>query len=98
MPLLQILHASYTAGGKRILDNLDLVVEKGELHALIGTNGTGKSTLAHLIIGSEGYSLTSGQIFLAVEDIGLRSLHRRAQAGMTDGLAGPGFVRGHFCA
>lgn len=80
---MEIRHASYTTGGKTILDELNLAIAEGSLHALIGTNGTGKSTLARLIIGSEDYSLTSGQILFAGQDIGLWSLHQRAQAGMT---------------
>jgi Fe-S cluster assembly ATP-binding protein len=49
---------------------LDISIREGEIHALIGTNGTGKSILARLIMGSEGYMLSSGQIFFTGQDIG----------------------------
>ena len=83
MSLLEIRQAVYAAGDKKILDGLDLAIEEGSLHALIGTNGTGKSTLARLIIGSEDYRLTSGQILFDGQDIGQWGLYQRAQAGMT---------------
>ena len=83
MSLLEIRQAVYAAGDKKILDGLDLAIEAGSLHALIGTNGTGKSTLARLIIGSEDYRLTSGQILFDGQDIGQWGLYQRAQAGMT---------------
>ncbi|MCQ8127682.1 ATP-binding cassette domain-containing protein [Methylomonas rivi] len=83
MPLLQIRHADFLVGQKKILDDLNFALEEGDVHALIGTNGTGKSTLARLIIGNEDYSLSSGQILFDGQDIGQRSLYQRAQAGMT---------------
>jgi Fe-S cluster assembly ATP-binding protein len=48
MPLLEIRQVTFIADNKSILDNLDLIIQEGEIHALIGTNGTGKSTLARL--------------------------------------------------
>ncbi|MCD2451689.1 ATP-binding cassette domain-containing protein [Methylicorpusculum oleiharenae] len=83
MPLLEICHAGYAAGQNNILDDLNFAIEEGEIHALIGTNGTGKSTLARLIMGSEGYRLGSGQIFFAGQDIGEWPLHKRAQLGIS---------------
>ncbi|MFA5924659.1 MAG: ATP-binding cassette domain-containing protein [Methylococcaceae bacterium] len=78
MPLLQIRHAAYVVGSKKILDDLDMSIREGEIHALIGTNGTGKSTLARLIMGSEGYALSSGQILFAGQDICEWPMHKRA--------------------
>ncbi|MGZ4959998.1 MAG: ATP-binding cassette domain-containing protein [Methylomonas sp.] len=83
MPLLEICHAGYTAGNKKILDDLNFSIEEGDIHALIGTNGTGKSTLALLIVGSEGYRLSSGQILFAGHDIGGWTMHKRAQSGIS---------------
>jgi ABC-type branched-subunit amino acid transport system ATPase component len=65
MPLLEVRHAGYVVGDKKILDDLDMSIREGEIHALIGTNGIGKSTLARLIIGIEDYKLSSGQIHFA---------------------------------
>lgn len=44
------------------MDDLCLSVEAAEIHALLGTNGTGKSTLADLIVGCEGYRPIAGTI------------------------------------
>ena len=68
MSLLALSHVVYAAGPKKILDGLDFGIDEGDVHALIGTNGTGKSTLARLIIGSEGFRLSSGQILFAGRD------------------------------
>ena len=73
--MLEIRHASYSAGGKNILADLNLAIEVNSLHALIGTNGTGKSTLARLIIGSDGNRLASGQMSFAGQNIGLEVTH-----------------------
>src|SRR6266516_3222815 len=47
MPLLEIKNLHVEIDGKKILDGLDLVVNKGEVHAIMGPNGSGKSTLAY---------------------------------------------------
>jgi len=83
MALLDINHISYQAGTVRIIDDLCLAIQDSEIHALLGTNGTGKSTLAYLIVGCEGYRPTAGSIIFAGRDItGLR-IHERAQLGIT---------------
>lgn len=46
MALLEINNLSFQVGTEKILDNLSLSVEAAEVHAVLGTNGTGKSTLA----------------------------------------------------
>lgn len=58
MSFLESKNLTYIAGEKKVLDGLSLSIEASEVHALIGTNGTGKSTLAYLIMGCEGYKLT----------------------------------------
>lgn len=83
MSLLALSHVVYAAGSKKILDNLDFAIDEGNVHALIGTNGTGKSTLARLIIGSEGYRLNAGKILFAGRDIGAWTMYERAQAGIS---------------
>ena len=59
------LHKSF--GATKIINGVNLAVERGERHAIIGPNGAGKSTLFHLISGR--FPLTSGQIKLHGEDI-----------------------------
>ena len=51
MHLLEIKNLSFQLGGKTILDDLTLTVERSEIHAIIGTNGSGKSSVAYLILG-----------------------------------------------
>jgi len=57
MPLVEIKEITFYAGDKKILDGLSMNIEASEVHALLGTNGTGKSTLAYLIMGCDGYTL-----------------------------------------
>jgi Fe-S cluster assembly ATP-binding protein len=83
MPLLEIDNVTYLAGKKEILSGLSLAIEPGEVHALLGTNGTGKSTLAYLIMGLEGYRPTSGDILFDGRVINDLKVHERAQLGIT---------------
>jgi Fe-S cluster assembly ATP-binding protein len=83
MELLDIRDLSYEVAEKRILDGLSLNIEEGEIHALLGTNGTGKSTLAYLITGCEGYRPTSGEILFDGRTIDGLKIHERAGLGIT---------------
>src|SRR3990170_5924974 len=56
------LHAAID--GKEILKGVDLAVRQGETHALMGPNGTGKSTLANVLMGHPSYTVTAGEILL----------------------------------
>jgi len=80
---LSIRGLSYSAGGKKILSGLDLDVPPGTIHALIGTNGTGKSTLAYIIMGLEGYAPEAGSIALDDRRIEGLAIHERAELGIT---------------
>lgn len=83
MSLLDIKGLRYEAGNKSILDDFSLSIESGEVHALLGTNGTGKSTLAYLIMGCEGYRPNSGEIIFEGRVINELSIHERAKLGIT---------------
>jgi Fe-S cluster assembly ATP-binding protein len=83
MALLEVRGVSFRVDGKTILDGLDLAIAEREIHALIGTNGTGKSTLAFVIMGCEGYAPTSGEIAFAGRVINGLPLHERARLGIT---------------
>jgi len=83
MPLLEINNLTYTAGDKKILDEFSLSIESSEVHALLGTNGTGKSTLAYVIMGCEGYKPASGEILFNGKPIDELKIHERAQLGIT---------------
>ena len=83
MPLLEIKNLSFQVGTVKILDDLCLSIEGAEVHALLGTNGTGKSTLAYLIVGCEGYHPTAGTILFDGRAIHTFKIHERAQLGIT---------------
>lgn len=83
MPLLEIRNLSFTVGTAKILDSLNLSVESAEVHALLGTNGTGKSTLAYCIAGCEGYRPTGGTILFSGRAIEREKIHERARRGIT---------------
>src|SRR5436853_5411972 len=69
MALLEIKNLHVDVDGKKILNGLDLVVEKGSVHAIMGPNGSGKSTLAHVLAGKDAYEVTEGQVMLDGEDL-----------------------------
>ena len=83
MSLLEIKGLTYEAGDKKILDDFSMTIEDSEVHALLGTNGTGKSTLAYLIMGCEGYRPTSGEIVFDGKVINDLKIHERAKLGIT---------------
>jgi Fe-S cluster assembly ATP-binding protein len=61
------LHAGID--GKAILNGVDLTVSQGEVHALMGPNGTGKSTLAYVLMGHPKYEVTEGEVIFNGENI-----------------------------
>jgi len=81
-PLFQIdgLHAGIE--GASILNGVDLVVNPGEIHALMGPNGSGKSTLASVLLGSPEYEITEGRLLLRGDDITDWGADVRGKAGM----------------
>ncbi len=61
------LHVSID--GKEILQGLDLTVKQGEIHAIMGPNGTGKSTLAYTLMGHPAYTVTKGEVFFKGQNV-----------------------------
>ena len=83
MALLELKELSFRAGGRKIIDSLNLSIDKGEVHALLGANGTGKSTIACLVMGCEGYRPDSGDILFEGRRINGLGIYERARLGIT---------------
>lgn len=83
MVLLTVSKLAFEVRGKKILDGLDLALAGGEIHALVGANGTGKTTLAYLIMGCAGYTPSAGEIRFQDRVINTLPLHERARLGIT---------------
>jgi len=62
MSQLEIKDLHVAIDGKEILKGVDLVVRQGEIHAIMGPNGTGKSTLAYALMGHPSYTVTQGEV------------------------------------
>ena len=85
MSLLEIknLHARVAApGGKDILKGVNLTINKGEVHAIMGKNGGGKSTLAQVLAGRETYEVTEGSVTYDGKDLLELSAEERAREGI----------------
>ena len=80
--MLEIKNLHVTVDGKQILNGLDLVVNKGEVHAIMGPNGSGKSTLAYVMAGKAGYEATEGEIKLDGENLLEIAPDERAAKGL----------------
>jgi len=70
-------------GAKEVLCGLDLAVARGEMHVLLGANGSGKTSLAHLVMGCEGYAPSAGEILFEGRCINALPIHKRARLGIT---------------
>jgi len=68
--------------GKQILNGIDLVINSGEVHAVMGPNGAGKSTLSAVIMGKPGYTVTAGSVTLDGVDLLALPTWKRALAGL----------------
>ena len=82
-PLLKVEHLSLVRNGQRILNDVNLAVNPGQVHALLGLNGSGKSSLAYALMGCAGYKPDSGRIVFRDQDITSMAIHQRARLGLT---------------
>ncbi len=82
MSQLEIKNLNVSIEGTPILKDFSLTLPKGEVHAIMGPNGTGKSTLAKALAGHPDYEVTSGDILLDGESILEMEPDERARAGL----------------
>lgn len=82
MNQLEIKNLNVSIEGTQILKDFSLVLPKGEVHAIMGPNGTGKSTLAKALAGHPDYEVTSGEVILDGENILEMEPDERARAGI----------------
>ncbi|HLG92111.1 MAG TPA: Fe-S cluster assembly ATPase SufC [Acidimicrobiales bacterium] len=81
-PLFQVEDLHVSVEGAEILKGVDLVVDRGQVHALMGPNGSGKTTLASTLLGHPSYQVTSGRILYKGEDITSWPTDVRGKAGL----------------
>jgi len=88
--MLSIKNLHVSIKGKEIIKGLNLEVKPGEVHAIMGPNGTGKSTLAAVIAGREGiFDVTEGEICYKGKDVSEMSIEDRAREGIFLGFQYP---------
>ena len=80
--------------GKVILNDLNLVINKGEVHTIMGPNGTGKSTLTKVIMGDPHYKVLEGKIYFNDIDITNLKVDERARLGIFLGMQLPLEIEG----
>ncbi|GIO95507.1 MULTISPECIES: Fe-S cluster assembly ATPase SufC [Paenibacillus] len=83
-----------TIEGKEILKGINLEMKGGEVHAIMGPNGTGKSTLASALMGHPKYEVTEGKVFLNDEDVLEMEVDERALAGLFLAMQYPSEIAG----
>src|SRR5262245_24385008 len=82
LAMLEIDNLHARGAGKTILKGLTLTVNAGEVHAIMGPNVAGKSTLGNVLAGREGYEVTAGSVRYCGEDLLALPPEERAAKGL----------------
>lgn len=93
-PNLKIKGLHVKIENKEILKGVDITINGGEVHAIMGPNGTGKSTLASSIMGHPAYEVTAGSVSLNGEDVLEMEVDERARKGLFLAMQSPREVSG----
>jgi Fe-S cluster assembly ATP-binding protein len=80
--MLKITNLHVQVGGEEIIKGLDLEVGAGELHAIMGPNGSGTSTLGYALAGRDGYDVTEGSVEFEGRDLLDLEIEERATSGL----------------
>lgn len=94
MHTLRIDNLTVSVENKIILKNFSLTIKSGEIHALMGPNGTGKSTLSKVIMGDDNYEIKSGSIYFDDIDLFQLKVDERARLGIFLGMQMPPEIEG----
>ena len=92
--MLEIKHLEVEVNGKKILKDINLKINKGEVHALFGPNGIGKTSLLNTIMGLSGYKITNGEIIFKGIKINDLPINERAKLGIGMLFQRPPVVKG----
>ena len=82
MSQLEIKNLHVSIEDKEILKGLSLTINQGEIHAIMGPNGTGKSTLAYTLMGHPNYTVTAGEIIFKGKNVLELEPDERSRAGI----------------
>ena len=94
MAVLEIKNLHVSIEDKEILKGVNLKMQTGEIHAIMGPNGTGKSTLSAAIMGHPSYEVTEGEVLLDGENILEMEVDERARAGLFLAVQYPSEIAG----
>lgn len=94
MSTLEIKDLHVSIDDKEILKGVNLTINTGEIHAIMGPNGTGKSTLSAAIMGHPNYEVTKGEILLDGENVLEMETDERARKGLFLAMQYPSEVAG----
>lgn len=94
MSTLEIKDLHVTVEGKEILKGVNLTMKTGEIHAIMGPNGTGKSTLSESIMGNPAYKITQGDVLLDGESLLDKPVDERARLGLFLAMQYPAEIPG----
>ncbi|MGX7196698.1 Fe-S cluster assembly ATPase SufC [Enterococcus olivae] len=94
MSVLEIKNLHVSIEDKKILKGVDLTLKTGEIHAIMGPNGTGKSTLSAAIMGNPNFEVTEGEILLDGENVLEMEVDERARLGLFLAMQYPSEIPG----
>lgn len=94
MNILKIDNLTVDVSGKKILKDFSLEIKSGEIHVIMGPNGTGKSTLTKVIMGDDNYKILKGTISYNGKVINDMSVNERAKMGIFLGMQMPLAIEG----
>ncbi len=94
MATLEIKDLHVEIDGKEILKGVNLTINTNEIHAIMGPNGTGKSTLASAIMGHPKYEVTQGEVLIDGENVLEMEVDERAKAGLFLAMQYPSEISG----